>query len=571
MSRAANTLIVSDVVTTPIKLKYTSTYDSSSYSAAGIQVLTGINNPISSTGSISQRTLNYTSVRHLFYSNYLTGSYPVSASFSRAYNWEQSTAAQGSGDEDIRIFPTGSGDRITILSIPRDLYGQKISRKSFRLAAIDGSTYNIVDDGNGNLVDKVSNDLYVDLNYYNPNDGVVDAYVTGPSRNIHVGNIIYSQGIIIITNPDYVNLFDSGPVIFDQSYTFYDLDVVKSFSPLTNAEETSSPIDEDTLAIIPIAGQPFPSRTIAGGLVTLNASDPLTTTIGSYVANYRVSSEDGIQSNIATVEVNIIPNCNYQVVLDTYYYSGSPALVFDFSNELAYSNSGSTIQDLSGTGNNGTFTIGTGVGTVTDLATYGFGYSAVDENFTLIPEGITANNASIRLPSSFNYPGTAPYSFVTWVNLIDLGIPGTQPGIISAEGDDGGGNTIGWSWYYDDGNGITAARYDSAGASDTVTLSWQDLGSAFSEPLYGFWFMLSLTYDGSTLTVGGFGTDGVFVNRSVASTRVIPSTSAWRCFVGQRYGSFPMASYGYVAGYTTALTNSNIADIYSITKERYGY
>lgn len=574
MSRAANTLTVSDVITTPIKLKYTSTYDSASYSEAGITVLTGINNPITTDGPPSQRTLNYVSIRHLFYSNYLTGSYPVSASNSRAFNWEQSTAALGSGDEDIRVFPTGSGARITVLSIPRELYGQKISRKSFQLTSADQSTYRIVDDGNGNLLDAASEDLYADQGYTTPNGTFTIAYSAGPPKNIHVGNIIYSQGIVIITNPDYVKILDSGPVIYNQLYTFFDTDITKSFDPLLNAEEGSSPIDENSLTIVPIADQPFPNRTIAGGVVTLNPSDPLTSTLGTYLTDYRVNSQDAVSSNQATIQVNIIPNCGYQVALDTYYYSGSPALVFDFSNNLAYSNSGSTIQDLSGTGNNGTFTRNTGSGIVVNLSDYSNPYVASSPGtFKITPQGVTSpQNTSIRLPSSFNYPGTAQYSFVAWVQLSNLDAGGALPGIISAEGDDGTDN-IGWSWFY--GNtasyrGITAARINVAGM-DNVTLSWQDLGSPVNQPLYNSWLMLSLVYDGSTLTVGGFSINGVFVNRSVASTRSIPSMSNWRCFVGQRYGSFVSANYGYVAGYTTALTNSNIADIYSITKGRYGY
>ena len=71
MSRAANTLTTSDVLTTPIKLKYSSSYDSSSYSGAGIRVLGGVNNPVSAStiDAFQQRTLNYLSARHLFYSN----------------------------------------------------------------------------------------------------------------------------------------------------------------------------------------------------------------------------------------------------------------------------------------------------------------------------------------------------------------------------------------------------------------------------------------------------------------------------------------------------------------------
>ena len=84
-----------DVLVTPIKLKYQTSIASSSLENYGIKVLTGANGPVSTTGNISQEVLNYMSVKHLYYSNYLTGSLQVSA--SGFDNWLQSTAAFKSG------------------------------------------------------------------------------------------------------------------------------------------------------------------------------------------------------------------------------------------------------------------------------------------------------------------------------------------------------------------------------------------------------------------------------------------------------------------------------------------
>lgn len=176
MSRSSNSLRTSDVITTPIKLIYTSSYDCSTFAEYGMEVLSGVNGPVTITGSISQETLNYWSTRHLYYSNYLTGSFPVSA--SSADNFLQSTAASGSLDSDNRYFPTESNARITILSVPRGVFGQKIAKNNF---IISSSAYYIVDDGNGNLVDKVSG-------------------------SIHVGNIIYPQGMVIFTNSNYLDI-----------------------------------------------------------------------------------------------------------------------------------------------------------------------------------------------------------------------------------------------------------------------------------------------------------------------------------------------------------------------------
>jgi len=200
MSRASNSLKISDVLTTPIKLKYSASYESSSFAANGIQVLKGINGPITVTGSVPQETLNYCSVRHLYYSNYLTGSYPVSA--SSADNFLQSTAASASGDSDNRYFPTQSGAEITIFSIPPSVYGQRISRQSFILSS---SQYMIADDGNGNLreVDPQYAPYILD-NYFNPNH----YYVTGSKvYGAYLGNIFYAQGIAVITEPTYQTFF----------------------------------------------------------------------------------------------------------------------------------------------------------------------------------------------------------------------------------------------------------------------------------------------------------------------------------------------------------------------------
>jgi hypothetical protein len=201
MSRAANSLKTSDVITTPIKLKYESSFESASFAENGIRFLKGINGPVTITGSVSQETINYYSIRHLYYSNFLTGSFPVSA--SSADNFLQSTAASGSNDSDNRYFPTHSGAEITVLSIPRGVYGQQISRKSFILSS---SNYFIVDDGNGNLVNFSSIPLgYIQNGYF----GTSGYFVSGTVRftPTPVGNIIYPQGMAIITNPDFQAFF----------------------------------------------------------------------------------------------------------------------------------------------------------------------------------------------------------------------------------------------------------------------------------------------------------------------------------------------------------------------------
>lgn len=167
-----NTLDRSDISTFPIKLKYSSSYASSSAISYGITLNRGINGSYNSNG---KDFLVYKLAKQLYYNSYLTGSVNNTAS---AWNDNlQSTAAEGTFDDDFRYFPSAQNSIISVMAIPRTVFGENISRKSFRLS---GATYNLLDDGNGNIIDTNNN-------------------------SVHVGNILYSQGIIIITNADYEN------------------------------------------------------------------------------------------------------------------------------------------------------------------------------------------------------------------------------------------------------------------------------------------------------------------------------------------------------------------------------
>jgi hypothetical protein len=158
MSRSKNTIRFSDFSTIPIKLKYTSSYVSASLNAAGITIYSGINGAVNVSGSLGKTTVNYITTRHLYYSNYLTGSNLTTTS---SYdNFLQSSAASGSGDWDNRYFPTESNSQIKVISIPRQVYGERISRNGFSMSS---SAYQIIDDGNGNLKATYENNIFISL------------------------------------------------------------------------------------------------------------------------------------------------------------------------------------------------------------------------------------------------------------------------------------------------------------------------------------------------------------------------------------------------------------------------
>ena len=288
MSRASNSLLISDVTATPIKLKYSSSYSNDTILDSGIYAQSGLNGPVTITGSVPQRTLRYYSISNLFYSNYLTGSYQFTT--SSANNSLQSTAASGtfennntlSSSADIRYFPTESNAKIKIINIPRSSYGEKTSRKSFSLASQDGTSYYLVDDGNGNINDTLNG-------------------------NVHVGNIIYPQGFVIITNPNYYCVMDGGPFTFPKSYIFDITTTPKTFNPILDAQADCAPVDTTTLTLITGSGLLFPSSSQNNsGLVTLSETDPLTNIVGLYRNFYTVKSTYHASSDEQPINLQIV-------------------------------------------------------------------------------------------------------------------------------------------------------------------------------------------------------------------------------------------------------------------------
>lgn len=178
MGRAKNTIKESDISSTPIKVKYSVTYASQSLVDYGITTNIGVNIPYSASMSAEnmQKMNNYRAVRQLYYQQSISGQMMNSASY-----WDpmwQSTAASGTLNATTYHFPTQSNATVLIFAIPSSQFGEQVSRKSIVIEATGGNPYKLVDDSNGNVLDASDN-------------------------NTFVGNIFYSQGVIVITNPDY--------------------------------------------------------------------------------------------------------------------------------------------------------------------------------------------------------------------------------------------------------------------------------------------------------------------------------------------------------------------------------
>jgi len=140
--------------------------------------------------------LVFNSIKQLYYSNFTTSSFgdtlstasivpgvnsegdrftgPITSQ-GRFYNFPQTTLTAS------RYFPTESEATLGVMSIPSKLYGDHIQPTSFYLKFSSGSSnsifYEITDDGEGNLL----------LN------------------NTNCGNIIYNQGIVVLTQSSSIN------------------------------------------------------------------------------------------------------------------------------------------------------------------------------------------------------------------------------------------------------------------------------------------------------------------------------------------------------------------------------
>jgi len=181
-----------DILVTPYTSKKTFTFTSDKNSLDALNILSfrgqntgvsldNINLDIKTTLNKSQY-LVYKNIEQLYYSNYISSSI-ASGSF---FNYDQSSY------DIVKTFPTGSNEKISIISIPQDLFGIKVVPSSFSLTG--SASGSIIDDGKGNLL------------------------VSGSSN--YVGNIIYPHGMIIFTSQSYINTVQDDYTASYQAETF---------------------------------------------------------------------------------------------------------------------------------------------------------------------------------------------------------------------------------------------------------------------------------------------------------------------------------------------------------------
>ena len=206
--------ITSDVIVSPFKVNKSFSFEgTAALTGSGIDVLLGENtNPSlwisgsNPTGYITTQDsfLVYRSTRELYYYNYLEGvdgSPVTTASFNpdgtittttaytpNAYNYLSNTLPTN------RYFPTGSGDKISMVTIPSNLFGEYLKPGTFTLSYESAS---FTDDGEGNIL----------------------------SGSTKIGDVIYEHGMVIFTDSTFVDDISTSQHItcsFNSTITIYE-------------------------------------------------------------------------------------------------------------------------------------------------------------------------------------------------------------------------------------------------------------------------------------------------------------------------------------------------------------
>jgi hypothetical protein len=239
----------SDIIVSPFEVNKSFTFNGAASftgSNVGIDRFLGLStsslfNPLSdpTTGQISTQyqRLVYSSIKELYYSNYLNstaslGSPVTTASLipgadsegdvlvgptssaGRYFNYPQTTLTFE------HYFPTTSNSYIGVLSIPVSLFGNQIQPGSFNWSADSGSVY---DDGEGNLIFSSSQQICGQIFY--PHGIAVLTSDSAPGVESFYGTGIYGTSLYGLTDELVINNFVTSSNVtcsFSSSLTIYE-------------------------------------------------------------------------------------------------------------------------------------------------------------------------------------------------------------------------------------------------------------------------------------------------------------------------------------------------------------
>jgi hypothetical protein len=345
MSFSYKTLNSNDITLTSYIANKQWEVNNSTLSQNGITIYIGENLPIdklnpfdplndSETSNEEYRRLIYNSIKNLYYQNYtsgsLTGQFFHSSSF---FNYEQSTLTSGSmlsayrniptitGSSALGVRPTvfgtnlydissslydqmgydpDKGSKIVVISIDQNVFGSGLHPNTI---LISGSTYNIQDDGEGNLLDI--------------------------NTSTYIGNVFYSQGLIVITNQIYLCVFGAPPVSVNDYYSYRNTEYIsQTLDILSNDFADCGAIDPTSVEIY---GTNFPDYTINNGIISITPNQ--TSFIpGNYQLNYTVGNYNNIRSNTSSInlEITSLPLEISNIISDKVCYGVTSSLDVSF-------------------------------------------------------------------------------------------------------------------------------------------------------------------------------------------------------------------------------------------------
>lgn len=330
MSFAFKPIPPSDISVYPYKVN--KEYNISDLSVGGITLYIGENIPLNQinffdpinddqTSNNEYKRLIFSSIKHLFYKNYINEQQDFIESSSYD-NYLQSSLYSGSYYTNIRkldnitgssfigvnsiyndsvvydniylyddaTYNSNKGTLITVLSIDKNIYGNGIKPSTF---TINTGSYFIKDDGEGNLYDYINEENYI------------NEQITRIPEYNYIGNIIYSLGIIIITNQDYICLFNSPPTIVNDYYSYKNIEQPLNFDITANDYSDCNGIDYSSLTLVPLPEHEFPDCYIGGDGLLYIINNQLSYIPGEYRIGYTLSSNNGLLSNTGSVYINI--------------------------------------------------------------------------------------------------------------------------------------------------------------------------------------------------------------------------------------------------------------------------
>ena len=255
--------------------------------------------------------LVYRQINHLYY-QYASSSNLDSQSLLNSIYYNQAPTESGTiltasyfnfneNPSFVNEFPTQSDSIIRVMSFNQNIYGEQIKPNNFILSTT--GSYQLADDGLGNVYDISFTGYYVEPGYYAP-----PGYIAELDNKVFVGNIFYSQGLVIITNPNYVCFLPTPPNAINDYFRVLNVQRVKELDVLTNDyidSCDSTTIDTGSIVTSPYTGYSFPPHSAISGSIFITECETLGVTPGNYKLHYTVDDDTCLTSNLATVNLEL--------------------------------------------------------------------------------------------------------------------------------------------------------------------------------------------------------------------------------------------------------------------------